>query len=150
MKIYCRSCERVTKHRQKGLRNPVNVCNKCDITNMPVRLIKSNGETHLAKQVQFIEWSGEELGSRGKKLHDGDIVFMLTKFNKDKNTDMTIPITDYDRIVTLHIKKGRELDYHVPNNAINYRRETPRPTFEELRKVDDKSTPDWLKRKDVS
>lgn len=70
MKIYCRSCEQVTEHRQKGLRNPVNVCNKCDITNMPIRLIKSNGETHHAKQVQFVEWSGEELGSRGKKLHD--------------------------------------------------------------------------------
>ena len=37
---------------------------------MPIRLIKSNGETHHAKQVQFVEWSGEELGSRGKKLHD--------------------------------------------------------------------------------
>ena len=70
MKIYCRSCLKVTKHRQKGLRNPVNVCNKCDISNMPVRLVKSNGETHLGREVKFVEWKGEELGSLAKELHE--------------------------------------------------------------------------------
>jgi hypothetical protein len=69
MKAYCRNCQKVTPHRQKGARNPVNVCNICDITNMPITLIKSNGETHFAKQVKFVEWSAPELGSRGKELH---------------------------------------------------------------------------------
>lgn len=70
MKVYCRQCDSITSHRQKGVRNPVNVCNKCDITNMPVTLIKSNGETHFAKQAKFVEWSTPELGSRGKQLHE--------------------------------------------------------------------------------
>jgi hypothetical protein len=70
MKIYCKLCNKVTKHRQKGLRTPVNVCNKCNTTNMSITLVKSNGEKHYASQVQFVEWSGEELGSRGKKLYD--------------------------------------------------------------------------------
>jgi len=70
MKMFCKYCGKVTNHRQKGLRNPVNVCNKCNSTNMPVTLVKDNGETHYGTQVKFIEWSGEELGSRGKTLHD--------------------------------------------------------------------------------
>jgi len=70
MKAYCRQCDSVTPHRQKGVRNPSNVCNKCDITNMPVTLIKSNGETHFGVKVKFVEWSAPELGSRGKELHD--------------------------------------------------------------------------------
>jgi len=70
MKAYCRQCDSITSHRQKDVRNPVNVCNKCDITNMPVTLIKSNGETHFGTTVKFVEWSAPELGSRGKELHD--------------------------------------------------------------------------------
>ena len=70
MKTYCRSCHKVTKHREKGLRKPVLVCNKCDTTNMYVTLIKSNGEIHYGTQYKFVEWSGEELGSRAKILHD--------------------------------------------------------------------------------
>jgi hypothetical protein len=70
MKAYCKKCKSVTPHRQKGARNPVNVCNKCNIINMPVTLIKSNGETHFGVKVKFVEWSAPELYSRGKELHD--------------------------------------------------------------------------------
>ncbi len=69
MKIYCRYCDKVTKHHEKGVRTPVNVCSKCNTTNMPITLIKSNGEMHFATQVKFVEWSAEELGSRAKQLH---------------------------------------------------------------------------------
>ena len=70
MKIYCKYCNKITKHHEKGLRTPVTVCNKCSGTNMPITLIKSNGEKHFGTQVKFVEWSGEELGSRAKQLHD--------------------------------------------------------------------------------
>jgi len=70
MKMYCRTCDSITEHREKGLRDTVTVCNICDSTNMPITLIKSNGETHYGKQYKFIEWNGEEIGSRYKQLHD--------------------------------------------------------------------------------
>ncbi len=70
MKLYCKYCEVVTKHHEKGLRTPVNVCNKCDGTNMPITLVKSNGEKHFASQVKFVEWNSDEIGSRAKQLHD--------------------------------------------------------------------------------
>jgi hypothetical protein len=70
MKRYCNTCEKLTSHRQKGLRSPVDVCNKCDSTNSTYSLIKSDGTIHRAEKIKFIEWEGEELGSRGKQAHD--------------------------------------------------------------------------------
>lgn len=70
MKVYCKYCNKITNHRQKGLRDTVNVCNKCNTTNMPVTLIKSNGETHHGTQVKFVEFEGDEIGSRAKQLHE--------------------------------------------------------------------------------
>lgn len=86
----------------------------------------------------------------GKKLHDADVIYILTKFNKQKNGDMGIMPDDYDRIATLHITKGRELDHHLPNGAINYMREKNSPKFIELKDVKKDGLPDWMKRKDLS
>jgi hypothetical protein len=74
----------------------------------------------------------------------------MTKFNKSKNADMSILPEDYDNIATLHISKGRELDYHVPNKAINYKREKNSPKFRELKDMDKKEIiPSWLERADM-
>ena len=71
MKIYCKSCEKTTAHRQKGLRSPVNVCNKCDTTNMPVTLIREgDGLINHGTVVKFIEWDE----GRGKALHDEPVI----------------------------------------------------------------------------
>ncbi len=71
MKIYCKSCNKPTPHRQKGVRSPVNVCNKCDSTNMPVTLIREgDGLVNHGNTVKFIEWSE----GRGKALHDEPVV----------------------------------------------------------------------------
>lgn len=86
----------------------------------------------------------------GKKLHDADVIYILAKFNEKKNDDMSILASDYNKIVTLHIAKGRELDYHIPNGAINYMRETPNPRFREMKDVTRKdSLPEWMTRKDM-
>ena len=86
----------------------------------------------------------------GKKLHDADVVYILTKFNKDRNGDLSILPQDYDKIATLHISKGRELDFHVPNGAINYQRETPNPRFKELKDLKQPGAiPSWISRKDM-
>jgi hypothetical protein len=35
-----------------------------------VKLVKSNGETHYGTQFKFVEWNGDEIGSRAKQMHD--------------------------------------------------------------------------------
>ena len=87
----------------------------------------------------------------GKKLHDADVIYILTKFNEKKNSDLSISASDYEKISTLHLAAGRELDYHVPGGAINYMRETPNPRFRELKDLaKPNALPEWMKRKDVA
>lgn len=86
----------------------------------------------------------------GKKLHDADVIYILTKFNEKKNNDNSIKPSDYWKISTLHISKGRELDFHVPNGAINYMRENNGPKFIELKDMKKDATPEWLQRKDLA
>lgn len=97
MKMYCRTCESITKHREKGVRERVLVCNKCNITNMPVTLIKSDGETHHGTQYKFVEWSGEELGSRYKQFHNEPQVGFSVIIDPQytfQYTWLTTPITE--------------------------------------------------------
>jgi hypothetical protein len=37
---------------------------------MPIAIVKSNGETHYGTQVKFVEFEGDEIGSRAKQLHE--------------------------------------------------------------------------------
>jgi len=69
LKIYCRDCGSITEHRVKGARERVLVCNICNSTNMPITLVKNNGEIHHGIQVRFVEFEGDEIGSRAKQLH---------------------------------------------------------------------------------
>ena len=70
LKIYCRDCDSITKHRQKGLRETLSICNICDATNSPIAIVKSNGETKRGTLVKFVEFEGDEIGSRAKQLHE--------------------------------------------------------------------------------
>ena len=86
----------------------------------------------------------------GKKLHDADNIFILTKFNEGKNSDLSIDPKQYELIATLHVAKAREMDYHLPGGAINYMRETPNPKFREMKDVTKNGTlPSWMERKDM-
>lgn len=85
------------------------------------------------------------LSGSGKKIHDADVIYMLTKYN-EKRTPIEMEFVqpkDYWKVLTLHVAKGRELDYNLPNGAINYLRMTPNPMFKELRDASKK--PDWMK-----
>jgi hypothetical protein len=58
---------------------------------------------------------------------------------------------EYDKIATLHIAKGRELDFHTDGGVIHYMRETPNPKFKELMDLTKKGIlPSWLERKDIA
>lgn len=110
--------------------------------NISITLISSVNKMGMDNPSENVTKSN--VSGSGKKLHDADVIYILTKFNEKKNSDLSIPVTDYEKIRTLHISKGRELDYHLPNGAINYMRETPNPKFKELRKVSE--LPDWMKK----
>jgi bifunctional DNA primase/polymerase-like protein/DnaB helicase-like protein/primase-like protein len=87
----------------------------------------------------------------GKKLHDADVIYILTRFNEKKNSDLSISARDYEKIVTLHIAAAREMDYQVPGGAINYMRETPNPRFREMKDITKSdSLPAWVTRKDLA
>jgi len=85
------------------------------------------------------------LSGSGKKIHDADVIYMLTKYN-EKRTPIEMEFVqpkDYWKVLTLHVAKGRELDHNLPNGAINYLRMTPNPMFRELRDASKK--PEWMK-----
>lgn len=96
--VYCRECNITTEHREKGLRNTVTICNICDTTNSLVSLIKSDGEIHRGSQVKFVEWSGTELGSRSKKLHEEPQVGYSIIIDPQylQYTWLTTPITEIE------------------------------------------------------
>lgn len=112
--------------------------------NLSVLLVSSVNKAGMDTTADNI---GNVSGS-GKKLHDADIIYMLTKFNAERNKDNSIMPSEYDRAVTLHFKKARELDHNVPGGVLNFVRETPRPTFRETKRESD--LPDWLRRKDIT
>jgi hypothetical protein len=109
-----------------------------DISTILISSVNKTGMDRTSENVTKSNVSGS-----GKKLHDADIVYIMTKFNAEKNNDMGIMPQDYDKIATLHITKGRELDYHLPNGAINYQREAMSPKFTERRGLDER--PSWMK-----
>lgn len=113
---------------------------------LSIMLISSVNKTGMDTTVENIV----TVSGSGKKLHDADIVYLLTKFNEKKNKDNSIMPIDYEKIVTLHFKKARELDYHIPGGVLHFIRETPKPTFRELKIVKENELPDWMKRKDIA
>jgi len=117
--------------------------------NLSTILISSVNKTGMDTMSENVTKSN--VSGSGKKLHDADVVYILTKFNEKKNNDTSIMPNEYDKVATLHIPKGRELDFHIPNKAINFMRETPNPKFRELKDVTKPGVvPDWITRKDLS
>lgn len=109
--------------------------------NISITLISSVNKSGMNQSSDNV--TKANLSGSGKKLHDADVVFILTKFNEKKNNDNSIMPRDYWKVVTLHIEKARELDFNLPGGAINYMRETPNPKFTEL--VEPGKKPEWLK-----
>lgn len=72
----------------------------------------------------------------GQQIHDADIVYMLTKFSpaSDDPIALTVKPDQYDKMVTLHIQAGRELDHTLPKGVLHYKRMENSPKFEEVSK----------------
>ena len=95
MKRYCKHCNKVTKHREKGLRATVTVCDRCNTTNMPVSLVKSDGETHYGTRCGFIEWDEND---KFKLYHyEPEVGFSVIIDPQYANyTWLTTPITEIE------------------------------------------------------
>jgi KaiC/GvpD/RAD55 family RecA-like ATPase len=116
--------------------------------NLSVVLISSVNKLGMGSASENV--TKANVSGSGKKLHDADIIYIMTKFNSKKNSDLSIMPEDYDRISSLHIEKGRELDYHIPNKVINYIRQKDNPKFDEMKDMGRKDTyPSWLDRADI-
>lgn len=114
------------------------IANDLDIS---IILISSVNKMGMGQQSENV--TKANLSGSGKKLHDADVIYILTKFNEKKNSDMGIDPKDYWKITTLHIEKAREMDFNLPGGFINYMRETPNPKFKEMKLPGDK--PSWMK-----
>jgi hypothetical protein len=123
-----------------------NLAHKFDISIVLVSSVNKMGMDTLSQNVSKSYVSGS-----GKKLHDADVIYIMTKFNPKKNDDLKIMPCDYDKISTLHISKGRDLDMHAPGGFINYKREQNSPKFYEMK--DPATRPNWIepdtRRKDI-
>lgn len=114
------------------------IANDLDISIILISSVNKMGMGQSSENVTKANLSGS-----GKKLHDADVIYILTKFNEKKNTDLSIAPSDYWKITTLHIEKAREMDFNLPGGFINYMRETPNPKFREMKSTNDK--PSWMK-----
>ncbi len=114
------------------------IANDLDIS---IILISSVNKMGMGQQSENV--TKANLSGSGKKLHDADVIYILTKFNEKKNTDLGIMPQDYWKITTLHIEKAREMDFNLPGGFINYMRETPNPKFKEM--ILPGAKPSWMK-----
>ncbi len=114
------------------------IANDLDISIILISSVNKGGMGQSSENVTKANLSGS-----GKKLHDADVIYILTKFNESKNQELSVSPKDYWKITTLHIEKAREMDFNLPGGFINYMRETPNPKFKEMKNPGDK--PSWMK-----
>lgn len=114
------------------------LANDLDVSIILISSVNKMGMGQSSENVTKANLSGS-----GKKLHDADVIYILTKFNEKKNQDLSIMPKDYWKIATLHIEKAREMDFNLPGGFINYMRETPNPKFREMK--DEGEKPSWMK-----
>lgn len=114
------------------------LANDLDISIILISSVNKGGMNQTNDNVTKANLSGS-----GKKLHDADVIYILTKFNDKKNQEPSVLPTDYWKLTTLHIEKAREMDFNLPGGVINYMRETPNPKYKELKHPGDK--PSWMK-----
>jgi len=60
----------------------------------------------------------------GQQIHDADIIYMLTHFAKAESDSVALKYkpAEYERLVTLHITAGRELDESLPGGRLHFSR----------------------------
>ena len=96
---------------------------------LSIVLISSVNKAGMDKESGYS--SKSDIRGSGQKLHDSDIVYIITKFDNSKGMEYGIPLNDYDKTIMLNIKKGRELT-GVEDGFIPYTRIDKTPKFKEI------------------
>jgi replicative DNA helicase len=94
-------------------------------------LISSVNKGGMDKESTYA--SKSDIRGSGQKIHDADIVYIITKFDNSKGMEYGIRIDDYDKTILVHIKKGREI-VGIENGYIPYTRVEQTPVFKEILK----------------
>jgi len=98
---------------------------------LSIILISSVNKGGMDQEASFA--SKSNIRGSGQKIHDADIVYIMTKFEESKGLEYGIRPEDYKNTVLMKIKKGREL-VGVENGFLVYQRESNSPKFREVLK----------------
>ena len=101
-------------------------CKDLDLAGILISSVSKTGmDTNKASK-------GNIRGS-GQQIHDADNIFTLTTFSQITNDRVALRFqpSQYDKLVTLHINKGRELAPTLPGGVLHFSRNTGTPAFKE-------------------
>jgi replicative DNA helicase len=107
------------------------ICGELDLCGHLITSVSKAGMDSTSEQAVKSNIRGS-----GQQIHDADIVYMLTKFSpaSDDGVALMVKPTEYDKMATLHIQAGRELDHSLPKGVLHYKRMDNSPKFEEMSK----------------
>jgi replicative DNA helicase len=102
------------------------VCRELDLSGLLISSVNKVGmDTEKALK--------SNVRGSGQQLHDADVILFLTKFApiKDDRVQLRYLPNQHDRIATLHISAGRELNHNLTGGVLHYSRLDNTPKFKE-------------------
>jgi replicative DNA helicase len=106
-----------------------NICRELDLAGVLITSVNKTGMDSTSETAVKSNIRGS-----GQQIHDSDVVYLLTKFSpaSDDPVSLNYKPAEYDKLVTLHIAAGRELDHTLPKGVLHYKRMDGTPKFEEV------------------
>lgn len=107
-----------------------NICNDLSLAGVLITSVNKGG---MDSKTEFA--SKSNVRGSGQQIHDADVIYIMTKFNGQRDgQDYGVMPHDYDRVVSVHISAGRELDQQIEGGFIPYMRKLNSPKFVELQR----------------
>lgn len=108
-----------------------NICNDLDLAGVLITSVNKMGMDSKTEHA-----SKSNIRGSGQQIHDADVIYIMTKFNgATYGQDFGVMPHDYDRVVSVHISAGRELDQQIEGGFIPYMREKDSPKLRELERL---------------
>lgn len=103
------------------------ICTDLDLSGVLIASVNKSGmdsRTDVAAK--------SNIRGSGQQSHDADVIYIATKFNEKEGINYGVMPADYDRVISVYISAGRELDQQLEGNFIPYMRKENSPSFREL------------------